>query len=110
MLALARKALAGAYGSSIDLEHVTLVADTLGDADLAVAALRKYYQNEPDFSARTMNQYPYSMLWNVPYSSARAHPGFKKLLIETGVADYWRQTGKWGDGCAPVGADDFECR
>ena len=37
-------------------------------------------------------------------------PAFKKLLIETGVADYWRQTGKWGDGCKPVGADDFQCQ
>ena len=23
---------------------------------------------------------------------------------------YWRHTGKWGDGCAPVGADDFQCQ
>ena len=33
-----------------------------------------------------------------------------RLLVETGVVDYWRQTGKWGDGCAPVGEDDFQCR
>ena len=30
--------------------------------------------------------------------------------IEAGVADYWRQTGKWGDGCQPVGTDDFQCQ
>jgi hypothetical protein len=49
-------------------------------------------------------------LWLAPYSSLRAHPEFKKLLIETGLADYRRQTGKWGDGCEPVGADDFQCQ
>jgi len=26
------------------------------------------------------------------------------------IDDYWRETGKWGDFCKPVGADDFECR
>ena len=45
-----------------------------------------------------------------PYSGLRGHPEFKKLLIETGLAEYWRQTGKWGDGCKPVGADDFQCQ
>ena len=40
----------------------------------------------------------------------RSHPEFKKLLVEMGVVDYWRQTGKWGDGCKPVGADDFQCQ
>ena len=30
-------------------------------------------------------------------------------MIETGLADYWRQTGDWGDVCRPVGDDDFEC-
>jgi hypothetical protein len=49
-------------------------------------------------------------LWLASYSGLRAHPEFKKLLIETGLADYWRQTGKWGDACKPVGADDFECQ
>jgi hypothetical protein len=25
------------------------------------------------------------------------------------VRSYWRKTGKWGDGCKPIGADDFQC-
>jgi hypothetical protein len=49
-------------------------------------------------------------LWIAPYSRLRSHPEFQKLLVEMGVVDYWRQTGKWGDGCKPVGADDFECQ
>jgi hypothetical protein len=57
-----------------------------------------------------MNWGAYLALWLAPYSGLRAHPEFKKLLIETGLAEYWRQTGKWGDSCKPVGADDFQCR
>ena len=52
----------------------------------------------------------YFNLWIAPYSRVRSHPEFKKLLVEMGLVDYWRQTGKWGDGCKPVGADDFQCQ
>jgi hypothetical protein len=86
------------------------VADALGDADLTVAAMRKTFETIDGFEQRAMAQYPYVLFWNAPYSDARAHPEFKKLLIDAGVADYWRQTGKWGDGCAPLGKDDFACR
>jgi hypothetical protein len=40
----------------------------------------------------------------------RALPGFKALLREARIVDYWQKTGKWGDFCKPAGADDFECR
>jgi hypothetical protein len=81
----------------------------LGDADLAVAAMRKTLESIDGFQERAMAQYAYVLFWNAPYSSVRAHPDFKRLLVETGVADYWRRTGKWGDGCRPTGADDFHC-
>jgi TolB-like protein/DNA-binding winged helix-turn-helix (wHTH) protein len=113
MLALARKALAGEphAGStgSTGLEYVPFVADALGDADVAVAALRKVLETQNEFRKHTLTQYWYSALWNLPYSHARAHPEYKKLLTEMGVVDYWRQTGKWGDGCEAVGTDDFRC-
>jgi TolB-like protein/DNA-binding winged helix-turn-helix (wHTH) protein len=110
MLALARKSLEiPAHGMGSESEYVMFVADALGDADLAVAAMRKTLESIDGFQERSMAQYPYVLFWNAPYSDARAHPDFKRLLVETGVADYWRQTGKWGDGCRPVGADDFQC-
>lgn len=111
MLALVRKALADeAYGGGIDLAYVwTNVADALGDAELAVAALRQDLEGQEGFRERAMAQFPYVAFWNEPYSNMRAHADYKKLLIEAGVADYWRQTGKWGDGCRPVGSDDFQC-
>jgi len=112
MLALVRKALADeSYGGGTDVAYIgTNVADALGDADLAVAALSKGLEAEPGFRQGNMEQFPYVYLWNAPYSRMRAHPEYRKLLVQAGVVDYWRQTGKWGDGCAPVGEDDFECK
>jgi len=85
-------------------------ADALGDADLAVVALRKSMESREGFRSGSMDYADYFPLWIAPYSRLRSHPEFKRLLVETGVVDYWRQTGKWGDGCRPVGADDFQCR
>jgi len=112
MLALVRRALTDkVYGGGAEAAFIlTSVADALGDADLAVAAMRRDLQGWEGFEAGTMAPQPYVAFWNSPYSGVRAHPAFKKLLIQAGVVDYWRRTGRWGDGCAPVGPGDFECR
>jgi tetratricopeptide (TPR) repeat protein len=110
MLRLARQAITDpAYGSITDVEYAMFVADALGDADLAASGLRKLLESQKGFREQAMAQFPYVAFWNVPYSKVRAHPEFKKLLVEAGVADYWRQTGKWGDGCRPMGQEDFQC-
>ncbi len=112
MLALVRKALADeAYAGGFALAYVpTNVADALGDTDLAMVALRTDLQAQPGFRENTMTQFPYVALWNAPYSNVRAQADYKKLLIEAGVVNYWRQTGKWGDGCKPAGTEDFKCQ
>ena len=111
MLALVRKALADPTDRGIEPAYVPIsVADALGDVELALAAMRKNLEAQEGFGERAMAQYAYVVFWISPYSNLRAHPEFKKLLIEAGVADYWRQTGTWGDGCTPIGADDFECQ
>lgn len=84
-------------------------ADALGDADLAVDALRRFLESDEGFDDGRMHHETYWEFWTPPHSSLRTHPEFKQLLIKTGVVDYWRQTGRWGDGCKPVGADDFQC-
>jgi hypothetical protein len=33
---------------------------------------------------------------------------FKAILRDLGIADYWRQSGNWGDYARPLGDDDFE--
>lgn len=112
MLALVRRALADpGYGGGIERAHVwTSVADALDDADLAVATLRAGMEAQEGFQQGAVAPAPYVALWNAPYSALRAHPDFRKLLVETGVAGYWRQTGHWGDGCQPLGPQDFQCR
>jgi TolB-like protein len=84
-------------------------ADALGNADLAVDALRRYLESAEGFGDGSLHHRTYWQFWTTPHSGIRAHPEFKRLLIQTGVADYWRQSGRWGDGCEPVGADDFQC-
>jgi len=80
---------------------VAFWASALGDQDLAMTALRRA---NIDMHARTAN------LWLVSYSRGwRADPRFKAILRETGLVDYFRASGKWGDFCKPVGKDDFEC-
>jgi len=113
MLAILREAAkdpsygAGAVGRALIFQMET--ADALGDADLAVDALRRYLESSEGFSDGSMRHGIYWQFWTTPHSGVRAHPEFKRLLIQTGVADYWRQTGRWGDGCKPLGADDFQC-
>jgi TolB-like protein len=113
MLAILREAAkdpsygAGAEGRALIFQMET--ADALGDADLAVDALRRYLESSEGFSDGSMRHGIYWQFWTTPHSGVRAHPEFKRLLIQTGVADYWRQTGRWGDGCKPLGADDFQC-
>jgi TolB-like protein len=112
MLAILRKATADpAYrGGDRFLSTATGLADALGDADLAATALRGYMESRQGFQAGQMTYGSYWTLWLAPFSGLRGHPEFKKLLIETGLADYWRQAGRWADGCKPVGTDDFQCR
>jgi TolB-like protein len=110
MLAVTRNALAdAAYGGEL-LDVWASVADALGDADLAVAALRKELDATEGFRTGSMSQYPYSVLWVVPYSGVRSHPEFGALLRQAGVLAAWRQSGKWGDGCTPLGDSDFQCK
>jgi tetratricopeptide (TPR) repeat protein len=111
MLAVLREAakdpVYGGDRASIVFQMET--ADALGDADLAVDALRRHFESIEGFNDGTMRHTDYWQFWTAPHSGLRSHPEFKRLLIETGVARYWRQTGRWGDDCKPVGADDFQC-
>jgi adenylate cyclase len=47
--------------------------------------------------------------WRPIHKGMRQLPGFKDLVQEFGLVDYWRTSGKWGDFCHPVGENDFEC-
>ena len=111
MLAILREAAQDpAYGGGrAGIVFQMETADALGDADLAADALRRFLESAEGFADGSMRHRNYWQFWTAPHSGVRAHPEFKRLLIQTGVADYWRQSGRWGDGCKPVGADDFQC-
>jgi TolB-like protein/tetratricopeptide (TPR) repeat protein len=79
-------------------------ADALGDAELALAAVRSMWKG------RSPSFYAYWQVYLTPYSGMRSLPGYKELMREAGLVDYWRQSGDWGDVCRPVGENDFECR
>ncbi|GAG92053.1 unnamed protein product [marine sediment metagenome] len=46
--------------------------------------------------------------WAPLDAGVRKLPGFKDIVREAGLVDYWREFG-WGYYCRPIGNDDFEC-
>jgi serine/threonine protein kinase/tetratricopeptide (TPR) repeat protein len=98
MLAVLRRTLEAGEQAQV------LLADALGDRDLALSALRSHVTKMRGKSAGV-----YYTPWLLVHSGARADPRFKDMMRELGLADFWRQSGKWPDFCGPVGEDDFEC-
>ncbi|MEO6081159.1 MAG: TIR domain-containing protein [Steroidobacteraceae bacterium] len=47
-------------------------------------------------------------IWDPGLSEVRKLPGFKQLMREIGLVDYWRKYG-WTDYCKPTTGEDFEC-
>ena len=54
-------------------------------------------------TGRSRSYEAYWELWLAPLLRHAHAPGFKELLRDIGLADYWRQSGDWGDFCKPVG-------
>lgn len=73
-----------------------------------LVAVREYeaafaYARNAFAERRWDNEY----LWAHWSISARRQPGFKALVRDVGLVDYWRKT-RWPDYCQPKG-EDFEC-
>jgi len=75
-------------------------ASYFGEHELALQALRESIGSE---------RWGSMVIWRPIHKGMRQLPGFKDLVREIGLVDYWRTSGKWGDFCHPVGEDDFEC-
>jgi tetratricopeptide (TPR) repeat protein len=91
--------------SDVGAQTQVVLADALGDRELALSLLRTHIDR-----MRGKDVGAWYTPWLLVHSGARADPRFKELMREGGLADFWRQSGKWPDACAPVGKDDFECR
>ena len=90
MLAVLREAAADpVYGGSRNRSAIIFqmeTANALGDAGLAVDALRRFLESDKGFHDGRMNHRTYWEFWTPPYPGLRSHPEFKRLLIDTGVA------------------------
>jgi len=80
-------------------QAIGVLAAYFGDEELAMSAMRD-----------ALNAFGVSAyLWRPVFAELRRSEGFKRLARDFGFVDYWREYG-WPDSCAPVGANDFECR
>jgi hypothetical protein len=80
---------------------MALWAAYFGDTELSLELI-----HDPSQVASRSNQA--LTIWRPVMHNVRRDPGFKVLLREMGLVDYWREFG-WGEHCKPVGKDDFEC-
>ena len=89
-----------AYHNSFIRMVIAFYASYFGDHALALEIFREM---------RKVNAYTMVEMWRPMHKPMRRLPGFKDLLRDMGLVDYWRGTGNWGDFCRPLGDDDFEC-
>jgi hypothetical protein len=80
---------------SISDYYVIVWGSYYGDQNLVLAAMRR----TPDLWA----------FWTPLTGPVRQTAEFRQILIDIGLADYYREYG-WNDYCQPLGDSDFECR
>jgi tetratricopeptide (TPR) repeat protein len=99
--AVLRKALAEPTAQDqLSRSRVADCAVLIGDTDLAFDAMDAAF-----VQARGVMMME---LWHPIFIGLRSDSRFKRLLVDTGLADYWRRTDDWGDFVRPVGESDFE--
>lgn len=71
------------------------------------------YYHEPELALELLAKAAPEMgdtapLWQPVLRDVRKRPGFRKIVIDLGLVDYWRVYG-WSDFCHPLGGNDFAC-
>jgi tetratricopeptide (TPR) repeat protein len=89
-----------AYNNPFNRQWIAMWASYFGEFELALQACRESIGSDLNSIWQ---------IWRPIHKGMRQLPGFKDLVREFGLVDYWRTSGKWGDFCHPVGEDDFEC-
>jgi TolB-like protein len=88
------------YQDTSHMDGLAQLAAYFGDDDLALACLRRGYIE--------MRGVTVAAIWHPNFASLRKTEGFKALVRDLGLYDYWRQTGHWPDFARAKGDDDFE--
>lgn len=78
---------------------VALLAAFLGDPEFALEAI--------GHEAR-LTTLRFGALWYPVMGEVRKLRGFKQLVTDVNLVEYWRNFG-WSDHCRPIGTEDFEC-
>jgi TolB-like protein/Tfp pilus assembly protein PilF len=81
------------------LDDIALLAAFFGDHELALDAKGR--------EAR-LTVVRLQSIWFPVMAEVRRLPGFKQLLTDLKLVEYWRSHG-WADFCRPLGSDDFTC-
>jgi hypothetical protein len=104
---------------------VTAMTESLDDRETALAWLRKTFQQtekqdqliaswaawhgDTGLALDALRRYPAPMgFWKPVMKEVRRTPGFKNLVRQVGLEEYYREYG-WNDFCYPAGLEDFEC-
>jgi hypothetical protein len=72
------------------------------------------YFGDPQFALKVKGQEVRAIaarlgaVWYPVMSEVRQLPGFKKLVTDLNLVEYWRAYG-WADLCRPLGDNDFTC-
>jgi TolB-like protein/Flp pilus assembly protein TadD len=91
-----------------------LAAATVGTFEKTMLAIWAGYYGEPELALELLYEIlpeanATSALWGPLMRDVRRLPGFKDLVRDTGLVDYWRAYG-WPDFCRPISDDDFVCQ
>jgi len=90
------------YQSAFQRNIIAIWAAHFGAPELSLELVH-------DYLVRLNNGRLAFLAWRGVFRDMRRLPGFKDLLRDLKLVDYWRQTGNWGWFCRPLGDDDFEC-
>jgi hypothetical protein len=89
-----------AAGSAAPRLFLAWWADHYGDSQLALSAMRRWFE---------ASGLPDATIWTPLFKNTRRTRGFKDLVSDAGIVDYWRASGDWGDYCRDLGDGAFDC-
>jgi hypothetical protein len=105
-------AMAQFIDAPADAVHALRRAAAATDPDNTLIAWAAYY-HEPELALDLLAKAAPGMgdtapLWQPILRDVRKLPGFRKIVTDLGLVDYWRVYG-WSDFCHPLGGSDFAC-